>query len=320
VPGPTDLADLPPEDPRPPAVSVVVVAHAMARELPRTVRTLTAPYQRDLDAEDIQVVVVDNGSPVPLELPPDRGPGTTVTLARLDPAPPSPARAANVGLARATAPLVGLVVDGARMASPGLLSTASLAARLADRPVIATLGWHLGPARHMDAAESGWDQRVEDELLAACGWQEDGYQLFEVSTLAGSSGRGWFGTLGESSALFMPAAMWQELGGLDEAFELPGGGLVNHDLLRRACALESTQLIVLVGEGTFHQFHGGAATSRRWTWDEMHTDYQRLRGVPFEPPRNDPIYVGRLPVAALPHVRTSVELAERRLARGRPLR
>ena len=32
----------------------------------------------------------------------------------------------------------------------------------------------------------------------------------------------------------MPRAMWDELGGLDESFGLPGGGLSNHDLYRRA--------------------------------------------------------------------------------------
>src|SRR5690606_16058766 len=131
---------------------------------------------------------------------------------------PSPARAANTGVAMADGELVGLVVDGARMASPGLVATALRARRLADRPVIATLGWHLGPVRHMEAASAGYDQRVEDELLEGLAWERDGYALFTASTLAGSSGRGWFGPLGESSALFLPQGLWQELGGLDEAF------------------------------------------------------------------------------------------------------
>ena len=104
-----------------------------------------------------------------------------------------------------------------------------------------------------------------------------GYRLFELSTLAGSSGRGWFGPLGESNALFMQAALWAELGGLDEEFALPGGGLVNHDLLRRACELPGAELIVLLGEGTFHQIHGGAATSGRYTREEAGDEYERAR-------------------------------------------
>lgn len=299
-----------------PRVSVVVVVHDMERELARTLASLAPGYQRDLDVDDLEVVVVDNGSarPVPdalLAAYPGR-----LRSVRLDPAPPSPARAANTGIDLAEGELVGLIVDGARMASPGLVATALSARRLADRPVIASLGWHLGPVRHMEAAAAGYDQRVEDELLAGLGWEDDGYALFGASTLAGSSGRGWFGPIGESSALFLPVSLWRELGGLDEAFALPGGGLVNHDLYRRACDAPGTELVVLLGEGTFHQFHGGAATSGRFAWDAMHDDYVARRGGPYRPPDDDPLFVGRVPHQVLDHLETSIELARRRLARG----
>ncbi len=108
--------------------------------------------------------------------------------------------------------------------------------------------------------------------------------------------------MGESSSLFASREVWAELGGLDERFELPGGGLANHDLYRRACALDGAELIVLLGEGTFHQFHGGAATSRRFTWDEMQADYEAIRGEPHRPPSNPPTYVGsRRAVGAAVH-------------------
>jgi hypothetical protein len=121
--------------------------------------------------------------------------------------------------------------------------------------------------------------------------------------------------MGESSALFMPRELWRELGGLDERFALPGGGLVNHDLYRRACASPGVRLVTLLGEGTFHQFHGGAATTRRFTWDEMHADYRSIRGVDYRPPENVPIYVGGVPAAALAHLERSAQLAIDRTAR-----
>jgi hypothetical protein len=291
-------------------LSIVVVAYDMARELPRTLRSLAPGYQREIRADDYEVVVVDNGSPRPIDPAALEGfPTSRLRVTRLEPAPSSPARAANIGLDLAGGDLVGLLIDGARLASPGLLACARLAAGLAERPVIATLGWHLGPDTHMRAEETGYDQSAEDNLLARVGWEEDGYRLFGVSALAGSSRRGWFGPLGESNALFLKREMWSALGGLDERFSLPGGGRVNHDLFRRACALAAAQLIVLLGEGTFHQVHGGVSTSGRVPREQVDADYERITGVPFEPPPAARLFVGTVPQTALPHLRRSVEWA-----------
>jgi len=300
-----------------PPLSVVVVAYDMVRELPRTLRSLMDDYQRGIAPDDYEVVVVDNGSPEPVEASLPTRLRDSVQLVRIDEAQPSPAHAANVGIDLAGGELIGLIVDGARMASPGLLANALLARRLSARPVIATPGYHLGAVRHMDAATGGHDQTNEDRLLEEIEWERDGYQLFAISTLANSSGRGWFGPMGESSALFLPAALWGELDGLDEAFALPGGGLVNHDLYRRACSLRDVDLVVLLGEGTFHQFHGGASTGRRIEWDEMQDDYESRRGERYRPPSNDPVYLGGVPSTALGHLVESVRLATARAERRR---
>lgn len=286
-------------------LSVVVVVYDMARELPRTLRTLATPYQRGIDSADYEVIVVDNGSPEPVAASLAETFAGIIRIERLDPAPASPVRAANLGLAHARGDLVGLLVDGARLASPGLLAGALRAARLSSRPVITAPAFHLGSATHMRAAETGHDQRAEDELLERSGWLDDGYRLFGISTPAGSSGRGLFGPMGESSSLFAPRALWEELGGMDERFTLPGGGLANHDLYRRACSLEAVDLVVLLGEGTFHQYHGGAATSRRFAWDEMQADYASIRGEHHRPPQNTPVYVGEVPRDALAFVERS---------------
>jgi hypothetical protein len=296
-----------------PAVSIVLVAYDMARELPRTLYSLRPSYQLGVDADDYEVIVVDNGSPRPLDHAELRSFPGCLRFIRLDGASPSPARAANHGLALAQGDLVGLMIDGARLASPGLLSTARRAALLADQPVITCPAFHLGTTVHKRAAEVGYSREVEDELLATSGWEADGYRLFEVSTLSGSSARGLFGPMGESNSLFMRRSTWEGLGGVDERFTLPGGGLANHDLFQRACALDDSALIVLLGEGTFHQFHGGAATSGRFSWDEMHAEFVAIRGHDNRPPQNRPLYVGSVPDPFLPYVERSSQLALSRL-------
>ena len=54
--------------------------------------------------------------------------------------------------------------------------------------------------------------------------------------------------------------LWNVLGGFDERFRSPGGGFVNLDTLSRAVALPGITAITLLGEGAFHQVHGGIAT------------------------------------------------------------
>lgn len=287
------------------ALSVVVVAYDMAREVPRTLRSLAPDYQQGIAADEYEVIVVDNGSPAPLDATMLGSFGGRLLSTRIDPAPPTPARAANLGIEMANSEFVGVLIDGARLASPGLLARARLARTLSPRPVIATLGWHLGSTRHMDAPGAGYDQAAEDQLLAGSGWEQDGYRLFSISTLAASSARGWFAPMGESNGLFMAKSMWDELGGFDEAFSLPGGGLSNHDLYRRACELDGAQLVILLGEGTFHQIHGGAATSGRIGWGEMHDEYVKLRGHAYQPPQNERLYLGTVPDSALPHIEQS---------------
>jgi glycosyltransferase involved in cell wall biosynthesis len=45
-----------------PRLSVIVISYNMARELPRTVRTLSPALQQDIGEDDYEIIVIDNGS------------------------------------------------------------------------------------------------------------------------------------------------------------------------------------------------------------------------------------------------------------------
>lgn len=285
-----------------PFLSVVVIVHNMAREAPRTLFSLSAAYQQHIEPSDYEVIVIDNGSS------PAFDPGVIDRLSgnfrviRLDPAPPSPAHAVNVGLAAAQGEVIGVMIDGARMVTPGLLHFSAHGAELYDRAVVTTLGWYLGYDYQPWSILSGHDREHEDRLLWSINWRRDGYKLFDIATMDAPSEDGWFAPLNESGALFLSRDFWELLGGMDERFDFPGGGLVNLDTFCRALELPDAQLVILLGEGTFHQAHGGVASGTpaprfHQTADSWFKQYEALRGHASPQPRLDVprTYLGVLP-------------------------
>lgn len=197
-----------------PGMSVVVVVYNMPREAPRTLHSLSADYQRYIDAEDYEVIVVDNGSNPPFDPELLQSLSGNFRLIRIDDAPPSPAQAVNRGLAAARGDIVGVMIDGARIVTPGLLHFALHGARLYDKTVVATLGWYLGHDFQGWSIQTGYDSVREDALLASIDWPNDGYRLFEIGTMDESSVDGWFQPISESNALFLRRELWESLGGL----------------------------------------------------------------------------------------------------------
>ncbi len=243
------------------AVSVVIVVHRMSRQAMRSLQSLSPAYQLGVTAEQYEVLVFENASDDTLSPEFVRALPSNFRYTLLDPGEPSPVFALNRGLREARGKLVGAMIDGARIVTPELIRRALFASRLHPLSVITTLGWYLGCDVQGAGLLHGHSSEREDELLADIEWPKNPYRLFEVSTPDQSSVDGWVAPIAESNAIFMSRDLWSRLGGYEERFTSPGGGLANLDLLKRACEAPKAQHVLLCDEATFHQSHGGVATN-----------------------------------------------------------
>ena len=298
------------EDSRP-LLSIVVIAYNMQREVSRTVQTLARAYQEGSEPVDYEVVVVDNGSAEPLDLSGvgDIGVPLRVFWLRPEEASASPARAINFGASQARGEYVAVMIDGARMLSPGVVRGTRDALALAAQPVVAVLGLHLGPGHQRQTVEQGYSKTVEDQLLASVEWPRHGYSLFLIAAWGGSCQGGWMTLASESNCIVVSRRRFDELGGYDERFVMPGGGLVNLDFYKRAVEQADSTLIYLAGEGCFHQLHGGVTTGERrrgHSFEELNEEYLALRGEDYDYPRKQPLLYGQLRLAHVAAISSAV--------------
>jgi cephalosporin hydroxylase len=283
-------------------LGVVVVAYNMRREAARTLHSLSRSYQRKVDDLDYEVIVVENGSEPRQRLGEEfvRSFGEEFRYIDLaDDAHPSPAGAVNQGIRASSASNLALMIDGAHVLTPGVLRFGMLALSTYPPAVVATKQWYLGPGQQPQTVAGGYDSKIEDQLFAQIDWPTDGYRLFEIGHFIGD--RDWFDGDLESNCIFVPRALLEQVGGMDESFSTPGGGFVNLDFFERMVGSPGITLVTLLGEGSFHQVHGGTTTNAAEP-DELvrclDDQYEELRGRRFRVPLHQAHYVGSLAPAA----------------------
>jgi hypothetical protein len=297
-----------------PLLSIVVVVHRMREQALRTLLSLSAQHQRGAASDAYEIVVVENASDQMLDEASLAALGANIRYLRREESATSPAPAVNFGVANARGEMVAIMVDGARMVTPGLVAGLLNARRITEDAVVAVPGYHLGSEPQQRAVRHGYDETREARLLETIDWPSDGYRLFEIACLSGSCAAGFFVPMPESTCLGLPKRRFLEIGGCDERFDLPGGGFVNLDLYRRVCEIPGTRLFLLPGEGTFHQFHGGVTTGghdgdRDALIRGMRAQYRSLRGVEFQAPARTPECLGAIPRTAQRFVQLSAQHA-----------
>lgn len=280
--------------------SFVLIVYDMPAQAQNTVRSLLPDYQLDVRLQDYEVIIVENES------------ANTMSREFLNTLPsnfsyhlrketqPTPIHAINYGIGQAKGDNVCVMIDGARLLTPGVVKNTILGHRISDRAIVTVPGYHLGFELQQKAVGSGYSVDQEQALMRSIAWPDNGYRLFEISCFSGSCATGFYLPHGESNCISMPRDIWTALGGYDARFDMRGGGVVNLDLYKRACEYPGITHVFLHGEGTFHQFHGGVTTGGENSEDRQKfinailEQYTQIRGRNFENPVTNTVYLGEL--------------------------
>lgn len=304
-------------------LSVILISYDMGREIPRTLQSLARSFQTGAQDLEYEVLLVDNGSPKPLDPATWADTDVPVRLIRIDDASPSPVQAINIAVGQAKGEIICLMIDGAHLLTPGVFKMALSNYRTFDNPVIAIRYFYLGMDEQTVSVDNGYSRQVEDGLLERIEWPSDGYRLFEIATplRSGAKRLHWFNRMFESNCLFLRRSLLQELGGADERFNLPGGGFVNLDIFKRAMEAPGVTPVQIIGEGSFHQLHGGTTTNssgeaRDAKLAQYREQYREIRGHDQLMAKADFNYMGHMPT-----ITSNISVVEKRRARlaGRPL-
>jgi glycosyltransferase involved in cell wall biosynthesis len=304
-----------------PKISVIVIGYRMSRQLENTLFSLSANYQQGVLADDYEVIVMENSSVDNLS------PEAVAALPQnfryflREETAATPVYAVNEAFSLCRASFICLMIDGARMASPGVIRAGLMASLISENAILAVPGYHLGhDEQHLVAA--GRDQgREEAELLASVDWRADGYELFRVSTFSGANRHGYLQPIMECNCLFASAKNYAAIGHANTEFTLPGGGSINLHMYRSLCMLPGSELFVTPGEGSFHQYHGGVTTSS-YAEREAEIEKHRIQLHSFWPDgfhsvRREPALLGRVAPQAQPFLIKSIKRSGDRIKRLR---
>lgn len=302
-----------------PKISVLVIVFNMPRQAMNTLYSLSAKYQQNVATEDYEVIVVENRSANILDPEAVKSLVPNSRYYLRDESSSSPVHAINFGFQQCQAPMIGLMIDGARMLSPRVLEYALMAKRMDANALVAVPGYNLGPAEHQLAQQHQYDESTEIQQLEKIEWKNNGYRLFDISSIGGANPTGVINPLLESNCVFASRSCFEKIGWADAEFTYPGGGSLNLHLFRSLGMLpETPHYFVLPGEGSFHQLHGGVTTHHREDREQLLKQFAKQinkRWGVFSVLKREPILLGAVTAHAQKFLGFSCQEAAMRFKR-----
>ena len=293
-----------------PYISIVVVFYDMPWQAANTLYSLSSHYQKSIDAGDYEILAIENNSKRNLGKDAALAIDSNIKYLLRDEPSPSPVAAINEGIDLAQGEFLGLMIDGARMLSPGVLHLAEQATRAMDNPLVMIPGYHLGGEKSF---EQGYSEANDQQLLEQLNWKYDGYELFSRASMSPGNENGYMNPFMESSLLFAARQAFINIGCANKDFNLAGGGSINLHMMRQLGIEQNLNPVVLVGEGSFHQHHGGVTTSDSANKRELIEQFQQQLDSywngQFEGLRKEPVMLGALPFQAYEYMHFSASKA-----------
>lgn len=297
---------------RPLRLSIIVIVYRMADQAERTLYSLSSLHQQGVTDSDYEIIVVENESDSIMGEARAMRTGKNIRYFLRKETQRSPVPAVNFGVSQAKGTHLAIMIDGARMVTPGVVRHALDVFKLAPDAAVSVPGYHIGEKLQQVAVNEGYNESAEAEFLKRIHWPNDGYLLFDIAVLAGSCQGGFFQANYESNFICMSMGKWRKLGGMNTRYNDFGGGNANLDLYKRLLETPNTPFYLLYGEGSFHQFHGGVTTgtkkeARDKIYKQLDDQDIAIRGDDRSPPKASPILYGALHPSAYRFMKHSLD-------------
>lgn len=268
------------------SLTVIVIFFNGQREAARTLYSLSSEYQRDVNVKDYNVIVLDSGSTKPLDKSWVESFGSNFQYRYVNTENPAPTEALRVGLQMVETEYVGVIIDGAHILTPGILGYFFSIVKLNPDAFVFTTKYHIGDFHQNDSLTLGHNQEKEDQLFETVDWKRNGYLLYHISNFY-QSPFFEFSTSSESNCFFVKTEELRNTKVYNKNYYSKGGGLINLDTFKHLTLNSKLENYCLLGEGSFHQFHGGASTNVErieHPVTEYNMEYYNLNKKPYSSP------------------------------------